>query len=522
MQTARRPWDPRTTACIPALTTDRVQPQLMNLVQVLTEADRIKAICGSTPGETIAITEYLLGIIHAFGHCPTDEDEWCDWVEDQTSLAPAAARLAEDPADRWDLFHPERPLGQNRLLAPWMNSHGVGPAQLVIEHAADYNQLFDHRHLHAAQPLPADQAFRAMLTQHAYGLGGKAKAKADWLGPALPNQAVGRLNARVRVLACGDTLADTLRLNLTPTPKHKQGNLNYSWTDGRTRRAFTGTKDKAMRAVDGPADLHTVLGRSILLHPVDREDGTTAVDRVLVAAGELLKDLPAQHLQDAIVEEKATKDGKTYRTFLKASETRALWREAHALYAAVAPKEKGTDLYSRLAQLGNYRTSLWAVGIVARQTKAICWLSDTFPLIPARQAALHHASTTGSQVAEHAAKALYAAASTAREIAYPNPKPADKPAQLARFNGSPHLYAEAGDLFHTLMDEVANGTTPSQALTTYTQAITTTSRRVLAERLRSMPSSATARQARAEATKRLQTVLTNKTAPLVLKEAAHA
>ncbi|MFI0219110.1 type I-E CRISPR-associated protein Cse1/CasA [Streptomyces lydicus] len=520
MQTARRSWDPRVEACIPALTTDRVGPQSMSLVQVLTEADRIKTICGSTPGETIAAIEYLLGIIHASGHCPTDEDAWCDWVEDQTSLAPAAQWLAKDNPDRWDLFHPEQPLGQNRLLAPWMNSHGVGPAQLVIEHAADYNQLFDHRHLHAAQPLPADQAFRAMLTQHAYGLGGKAKAKADWLGPALPNQAVGRLNARVRVLACGDTLADTLRLNLTPTPKGKQGTLNYSWTDGRTRRVFTGAKDKAMRPVDGPANLHTILGRSILLHPFDLKNGTIAVDRVLVAAGELLKDLPAQHLQDAIVEEKTTKDGKPYRTFLKASETRALWREAHALYAAVAPKEKGTDLYSRLALLGNYRTTLWAVGIVARQTKVTCWLSDTFPLIPARQAALHHAATTGSNVAEHAAKALYAAASTARDIAYPNPKPADKPAQLARFNASPLLYADAEELFHSLMDDVAEGTAPAEALTAYARAITITSRRVLADQLRSMPASGTARQARAEATKRLQTVLTNKTAPLVLKEAA--
>ncbi|WP_310729091.1 type I-E CRISPR-associated protein Cse1/CasA [Streptomyces sp. N2A] len=522
MQTERRRWDPRTEACIPALTTDRNGPVMMNLVQVLIESDRITAICGSTPGETIAVVEYLLGIIHASGHCPADEDEWCDWIEDQTPLNPAADWLANDDPDRWDLFHPEKPLGQNSLLGPWMNSHGVGPAQLVIEHAADYNQFFDHRHLHVAQPLPVDQAFRAMLTQHTYGLGGKAKAKADWIGEALPNQAVGRLNARVRVLAYGDTLADTLRLNLTLTPKGQQGTFNYSWTDGRTRRTFTGAKEKAMRAVDGPADLHTVLGRSVLLHPTGLKDGTLAVDRVLVAAGELLKDLPAPHLQDAIVEEKATKDGKRYRTFLKASETRALWREAHALYAAVTPKEKGTDLYSRLALLGDYRTTLWAVGIVARQTKAVCWLNDTFPLIPARQAALHHAATTGASIAEHADKALYAAASTARNIAYPNPKPGDKAAQIARFNAAPLLYAEAGDLFHALMDDVAAGTPASEALATYAHAITTTSRRVLTERLRSMPSSGTARQAKAEATQRLHTVLTNKSAPLVLKEAAHA
>ncbi|MFI8792957.1 type I-E CRISPR-associated protein Cse1/CasA [Streptomyces sp. NPDC055105] len=514
----RPSWDPRHEACTPALTTDRTSPVLNGLVEILTNADRITAVCGSTPGETLALVEYLLGIVHASGHVPQDDDTWADWVEDRTPLEPAATWLeAADPED-WDLFHPTRPLGQNSLLAPWLTEHGVGPAQLVIEHAGDYNQHFDHHHLHHPAPLPAAEAWRAMLTQHAYGIGGKTKTKADWLGKNLPNGAVGRLGQRIRVLALGDTLGDTLRLNLTPGPRTAQGALNSSWTTGRSRRSFTGPKADAYRTVGGPADLHTVLGRSILLRPVTTPDGV-AVDRVLMGAGELLSDLPDTFLQDAVMQT-TTKDGKTQRLFLKASESRALWREAHALYAAVAKKGKGTDLYGRLAMLGRRRTPLWAVGLVAGNGKAVTWVADTFPTVPGRETALLQAATEAASIVEHASKALYAAAATAREIAYPNPTPREKAKLVQRFNGSPQLYAAAADHFHMLLDDVADGIAPAEALTDYATELAALTRRCLAQRLRSLPPSGDGHQARAEAEHKLNTVLANAKSPHHLKEAA--
>ncbi|MFF2143692.1 type I-E CRISPR-associated protein Cse1/CasA [Kitasatospora sp. NPDC058190] len=525
-----RRWDPRTEACQSVLTTAgerrRAEVRHVGLVELLRGADGFSALVGSTPGEEVAVLEYLMAILYAAGHAPGDADEWQRWVEDRQSLAPAADWLAGQPDDHWDLFHPERPLGQNALLAPFMAEHGVGTAQLVIERAGDYNQFFDKVHLHDPEPMLPDAAFRAMLTQHAYGLGGRAMAKSDWLGPQLTYQAVGRLGTRIRVVATGPTLGDTLRLNLTPCERRRTGKrtgtFNYSWTDGRPgRRTFRARK--VARQPDGPADLHSFLGRSILLRPV-LVDGKVMVDRVLQAAGELLDPLPPMYLQDAVLE-KARKDGKILP--LRPSEDRMLWREAHAVYAATATASqdltKGADLYDRLARLIDRRVDLVAVGLVSRQATATAWVSGTFPYVPGEEDKLKEAADEGLAICEYAAKALFAAASAARDATYPNPKPADKARLLKRFHAEPELWAGAADHFFALMSEVSCGISPGNGpLAEFGTEIRNLTWKVLADRLSSLPSNGRGMNARAQAEQRLKKRLTGSTCPAYLKEPPRA
>ncbi|WP_198602785.1 type I-E CRISPR-associated protein Cse1/CasA [Streptomyces sp. DH-12] len=507
-------WDPRRQACIPALTTAGHSTPV-TLVEALRNADDLLAISGATAGESVALLEYLLAICYASGTCPTTADDWLDWVHGSRPLAEAADWLEGRPAEHWDLFHPSEPLGQNSLLAPYLDAHGAGPAQLVIEHAGDYNQFFDHHHLEHPAPLPADIAFRAMLTQHAYGPGGRARVPGKkTLGPTLTNLATGRLATRVRVVALGATLGDTLRLNLIPTGE-APGRFNRTWTVApQPRRGFK-TKPSGRR-VDGPADLHTVLGRSILMRPTVTQDGQPAVDRVLLAAGELLEPLAAHHLQDAVYESPANGTARP----LRPSASRALWREAHALYAAVADRDHGPDLYDRLARLSGRRLNLWTVGLIAKQTTVVTWVSDTFPFVPGRERDLRYAAERGSLIAEYVASCLSSAASVAWTVTYPNPKPADKASQIARFDAGPEHWAHTAEPFHVLLDETAAAEDEVEvdaALVEYATVLAHAARRFLRNRLDSLPANSRGYQAHAQAIRRLERDLTGPKAPDELK-----
>lgn len=508
-------WDPRRQACIPALTVGEENTPV-TLVEALRQADDLRGISGSTPGETVALLEYLLAICYASGTGPATTDEWLAHVDARRPLTGAADWLESRPDQHWDLFHPTEPLGQNALLAPYLDQHGAGPAQLVIEHVGDYNQFFDHHHLEHPAPLPADAAFRAMLTQHAYGPGGRARISGkETLGPTLTNLATGRLGTRIRVIALGETLGDTLRLNLAPA-QGDPGPFNRTWTVApEPRRGFLTKPDG--RPVEGPADLHTVLGRSILLRPTRTEGGRLAVDRVLMGAGELLATLAPRHLPDAVYTK--TKDGAV--SPLRPSRSRALWREAHALYAAVADRDHGPDLYDRLARLVGRRLTLWAVGLIAKQTTALTWVSDAFPFVPGRERDLRYAAERGSMIAEHVASALSKAAYAAWTVTYPNPKPADKADQIARFDARPEHWAHTEEPFHLLLDDTTAAEDDEQvdtALTEYAAALAGAAGRFLRNRLDSLPHNARGYQARAQAVQRFEAHLTGASAPDELKK----
>ncbi|MEU8433804.1 type I-E CRISPR-associated protein Cse1/CasA [Streptomyces sp. NPDC029216] len=495
----------------------------LNLVEILHDADALREVEGGTPGEKVAVIEFLLAICYASGTYPGSADEWPAWVDEKDALRPAAEWLAQRPEDEvWDLFHPLEPLGQNALLAPYLDEHGAGPAQLVIERVGDYNQFFDHHHLEHPTPLPVGQAFRAMLTQHVYGPAGRARISGkETLGATITNLAATRLGTRIRVIALGDTLGETLRLNLAPVTGGP-GELNRTWTAGKERRGFT--SKPSGRLVSGPADLHSYLGRSVLLRPtLDGEH----VDRVLLGAGELLA-LTEEHLQDAVYVEGTGKP-------LWASATRAIWRQAHALYAAVDKarsaerRNDGGTLYERLAlfpaqnvapepgQQPARRIELWTVGLVAKQTTAIAWVDGTFPFAPGLEAKLYLASYRGSEIAEFVAAVLYKAAHSAWSVAYPNPKPTEKNNQIARFDARGQHWAATREPFDVLMEETTLGEDVHGALREYADTVATAARRFLAECLDSLPRNSQGTKARATALGRFDDELALPKAPAELR-----
>ncbi|GGX70461.1 type I-E CRISPR-associated protein Cse1/CasA [Streptomyces fructofermentans] len=515
----RLSWDPRRQPCIPTVTVDGATAH-HSLCALLAEADELAAVDCTSPGETVAVIEYLMAICFASRTAPSSDEEWRAWIVGQRDLASAAAWLDSQPDDAWDLFHPSVPLAQNSRLAKDLIESGTGTAQLVIEHAGDYNQHFDHHHLELNNPLPAADAFRATLTQHIYGPYGRARMPGKELGAKVTNLAAGRLTGRVRVVALGQTLGETLRLNLYP-PDGPADFLNTSWTTaGVDRRTFD--EKPRPRVPRSSADLHSALGRSVLLHPERGPHGQIVVDKVLIGAGELLELDPERHLQDAVFHATTNNTRKP----LWPSPSRALWQEAHALYSAVRDDRIG--LYARLRALPYERRGsgapyqLWAVGLLANKTLPVTWTHGTYPYAPGMAAHLYRASRRGSDIAEHIARSLKNAAIVAAETAFPAMRDADEAGQVARLDARWAFWPAAESPFHELLDEVVDrgpqdDDPVSEPLITYAQELLTTGRTQLLQRLDTLPPNDRNHRARARAERLFEDAMADAQAPAELR-----
>ncbi|MFE9976073.1 type I-E CRISPR-associated protein Cse1/CasA [Streptomyces hirsutus] len=515
----RLSWDPRRKPCIPTVTVDGATAH-HSLCALLAQADELAALDCASPGENVAVLEHLLAICFASGTCPSSDEEWRAWVVGKQDLAPAAAWLDRQPDDAWDLFHPTAPLVQNSLLAADLDESGTGTAQLVIEHAGDYNQHFDHHHLELDNPLPAADAFRATLTQHVYGPYGRARMPGKRLGAKVTNLAAGRLTGRIRVVALGQTLGETLRLNLYP-PDGPGEPLNTTWTtDGIERRTFT---EKAKpRVPRSSADLHSALGRSVLLRSARGPHGQSMVDRVLIGAGEILELDPERHLQDAVF----SKTTNGVRKPLWPSPSRALWQQAHALYSAV--RDDRTGMYARLRSLPYERKGtgapyqLWAVGLLANKTLPITWTHGAYPYAPGMAAHLYRASRRGSDIAEYIAWSLKHAAIVAAETAFPAMRGADEAGQVARLDARWAFWPAAEDPFHELLDEVIDrgpedDDPVSEPLIEYATGLMTTARTQMLQRLDALPPSDRNHRARARAVRLFEDAMSGDRAPAELR-----
>ncbi|MQY05399.1 hypothetical protein ACRB68_34730 [Actinomadura sp. RB68] len=488
-------------------------------------ADDLIAVDCVSPGETVAVIEHLLAICFASGTCPSSDEEWCAWITEEKDLAPAAAWLDRQPDDSWDLFHKKSPLLQNSLLGVIFDEKGTGTAQLVLESAGDYCLHFNHQHLDADCPLSAADAFRATLTQHVYGLPGRARISGDKLGAKLTNLAAGRLAGRIRVIALGRTLGETLRLNLYPPGDRSKDELNTSWeTPNIERRTFE--KQTKPRVPRGPADLHSALGRSILLSPLQGPRGQILVDKVLIGAGELLELDPCLHLQDAVF----SKTTNGVEKPLWPSPSRALWQDAHALYSAVV--ENRTGLYGRLSKLPYERQGpgapyhLWAVGLLANHALPVAWTHGSFPYAPGMAEHLHRASWRGSKIAEYIALSLKRAAIVAAETAFPAVRAADEAGQVARLDARWAFWPAAEQPFHELLDEVVDRGLESrdpvsEPLLIYAADLLTTARTHLQQRLDALPPGDLYHLARARAERRFEDDMANTRAPAELRGENH-
>ncbi|MGX1811834.1 type I-E CRISPR-associated protein Cse1/CasA [Nocardia sp. NPDC055321] len=479
-----------------------------SLREVFASADEdALAITHPSPGTEIACYELLLAVCHAAGFTPRSPDEWSEWVDDERPLDDVVDWLSSsDSAGRFDLFDPIRPFGQNPLLAGVLGTCGYSPVQLMLERAKNYNQFADHVHLCDPEPVSARDAFLAMVTQHCYGLGGRVKtegvvkelASTVGYGDSFTRGAVGRLGTRVRVLAVGETLGDTLRLNLSIGPSG--GTFNATWSD-RPRRLFKSLRE--VRTLDGPADWHSTVGRGVLLRGVPAGEGGPVVDRVLLGMGETVT---AEHDSDGYTAyDTVFVKGKP----LQASVDRALWRDVHAIYSASLAPGRGDGLFNLLGSELRRPVRLLVVGLDAKNNDVRGWVRDTFPFDPEpdRKSAMKLVSEVGVQITEDAVKALKDAASAAFVHAYPSCPPKQRKNLMERFDATTYLWARADASFHRALEGAAVGHDPQSELHSHADAIRAIAIDALDEKLRSLTPNAQGWQARVRARDKLQSGL---------------
>ncbi|WP_282202690.1 type I-E CRISPR-associated protein Cse1/CasA [Kitasatospora fiedleri] len=514
-------WDPRRQPCVSVITCDG-ESKSVSLCELFQESEGLAAIAGGTPGETVAIVEFLLAVCFAAGECPASAGEWQRWVAERRGFTGAAAWLARQSDGDWDMFDPLHPLGQNALLRESFEQSATGTAQLVIERAGDYLQFFDRHHLEDGESLSAAEAFRAVLTQHVYAPYGRGRISGEKLGPAITNLATGRLLGRIRVVALGETVGETLRLNLYPYAG-EAGGLNTSWTTGSVVRRTFEAKARP-RMPRNPADLHSALGRSILLEGRLDEKQGPVVDRVLIGAGEVLELDPERDMKDAVL-------SRTTAGLVKPlwpSPSRALWQEAHALYAAVKDRQPG--LYELLWSLPYERTGmdvpyqLWAVGLIANKTLPVTWVEGCFPYAPGMAEHLYLASSRGSRIAEFLAIALRRAALVASQTVHSAKAPADEAALVARYDARWRFWADAAEPFDKLLEKVADLDPDSptavvvELVTEYAKDLRDMAREQLVQRLESLPPNDRGYRARARAMERYEDDVAGDNAPAEIRE----
>ncbi|MEV7004892.1 type I-E CRISPR-associated protein Cse1/CasA [Streptosporangium sp. NPDC051022] len=510
-ETHRPSFPLNTQGCIPGLTKNGRKAVSRSLSEVFLHAEEDLAITHPSPGTVVACYELLLAICHAAGLTPEDAEEWREWVENRRPLTPVVEWLS-DPVNRrrFDLFDPEHPFGQNALLAEHLDEHGYSPVQLVLERAKDYNQFADHVHLHDPAPMKARDAFLAMITQHCYGLGGRVMAPVKLFGKPFTYGSVARLGTRVRVLAVGDSVADTLRLNLCLS--RSTGTLNTTWTGNPRRRTFTSTRET--RRLDGPADWHSALGRSILLRP-RHTPGTppdeVVVDRVLLGAGETVT-------VDNVADHDAVYIGSRH---LQASLSRALWRDAHAIYGASLDPGRNPNLFTLIAGLDR-PVKLLAVGLDAVNTKVAGWVRDVFPYNPLHGGALLTAAKDGALLADEAVQSVRRAAAVACRYAYPGRSRENTKTLMGRFDASDEVWARAGAPFHHLLEAVADGSDAVEALRGYAATMRAVATDALDERLRPLPPNTRGWRAAVQARDELRRQLATKHTFAMYPEITHA
>ena len=307
----------------------------------------------TNPIEVFALYRLLLAICHrAIGpgtleQRPTLLDSW---------PSPELESYLETWADRFDLFHPQRPFLQvaelasakDLKLSPWLRlapDRASGADRLLWDHSLD-------KYPEAISPAQAAVALVAHLQFTTGGLVRALRSSAE------RGMACGLL----LVTPIGSTLQETLTLSLVPQTADEYEIDHPSWEkDPPTIKEL---RDKKTVVPCGPADRYTWLSRALLLKP------GAAITHLLYAAGLAPAESPAPDPMVAVI------TGKKGPFPLSLRKGRAMWRDFHALVGdkgSQPPSTIETAVEIREAQGEDDPISLLAGGLLPDQAKTVLW-----------------------------------------------------------------------------------------------------------------------------------------------------
>ena len=195
--------------------------RLRSLRETFADAHALRGLDETSPLATVAVTRFLLAVLHRAIDGPADEHAWLElWSRRSLSMEGIDPYLA-----RWrhrlDLFDPARPFMQVPSIAELVAPKDWKPVTALLVEASSGNNatLFDHS-TDAAPPLySGSEATRALLVRQAYSIG---------FGKSHPFYfRDGAMTRGYAVLAEGATLFETFMLNLQGYGPHAPPGLEW-------------------------------------------------------------------------------------------------------------------------------------------------------------------------------------------------------------------------------------------------------------------------------------------------------
>lgn len=346
----------------------------VSLRTLLVDAHNLRAICCETPIMTAAVLPVALALLHrVFGPKSISDWKrlWDGGMFPEEALDGYFARWHE----RFDLFHPERPFFQVRdeRLTPKSTVY-------LAESIANSDTLFNHLLEETAAPPGPAQAARVLITAQFFRLGGGVTGKST------PNLIDGSLARGVLFFASGDSVFETLALNLVPYPSEHI--MPYStadrpvWEDDDPMLGRQPGKTILKITPRGYLDYLTWQTFHITLWPQEGEAGQVVVPQATV--------IPVARLDEGVYSPlkryhraSAEDDWK----FLYFSPEKALWRDYHSLLALDDGNVKPPAVVDWLAELAerglipdHQPLQLAATSMLADQAKPIFYRYELMPL----------------------------------------------------------------------------------------------------------------------------------------------
>ncbi len=359
----------------------------LGIRETLLKAHELREVHDSSPLVTVSLHRLLLAVLHrACG--PTTPDEWGRlWQAGRFPEAQVNAYL-DKWRDRFDLFSETHPFYQTAGLET-DRQHTV--ARLAAELASGHNLvLFDHTWDDAPPEFtPADAARKLVAAQgFSLGFGQSGQAKLAGQEIALPYSADAPLLRGVTLWLNGDSLFETLMLNLPP---HKRPADDLPvWerdcpADLRDRPAAGGREREPARGV---LDRYTWQSRLVRLLPEESE-GRTVVRRLCFTQGRSEDKIP-QHHHDYDPMKVYDRDEKEGDRPHPLSHHKAAWRDAHALLALRSDSYRPAEVLRNAGVLldrgvlePTLQHGLHVVGIASAPGKAgkfLLWRHDRLPV----------------------------------------------------------------------------------------------------------------------------------------------
>ena len=359
----------------------------LGLRAALVLAPELRELHDSSPLVEVALHRLLLAIVHRiFG--PADSATWARlWTANQWD-EPALTAYLDHWRGRFDLFDPDRPFYQ---AADLDFGYANSVAMLAHELAPAANQavLFDHTLADAPVWMTPDRAARAVVAHQAFSLGGFLPFERGQDPKLFKSADAGPLTKGAVCLIRGDTLFQTLMLNL-----HRYHPADEEPFPVRGDDLPAWERDVGPRAGDrmptGYLDLLTWQSRRIRLAPEVGPDGTVQVRRCVIMKGAQFPDGYSRHGREpmlAFVHRQKAPAGQDPWPAVSFQPDRVVWRDSLALVQSLAEHrtrpQTVTWLHDLVAEGRLDRSRLLAIdllGMSVDRAKVFLWRHERLPL----------------------------------------------------------------------------------------------------------------------------------------------